>query len=102
MSVTCTDGAQQAKRRSDRSTLARLRVRSISVLGETIYIYISTPFSQAAPRVDCSEGKQVYFVRGKDIRNITLQTEQFDTIEEDFETSLRNREDLSYCRIISG
>jgi hypothetical protein len=43
---------------------------------------MSTRFSQAAPRVDCSEGKQVYFVRGMDKRNMTLDTEGFKTIEE--------------------
>jgi hypothetical protein len=33
-------------------------------------------------RVGCSEGRQVYFVGGMDISNITFDTEQFDTIEE--------------------
>jgi hypothetical protein len=61
------------------STHRCLPVRSISVLGETIYIH---PLLARAPRVDCSEGKQVYFVRGMDTSNITIDAEQFETIEE--------------------
>ena len=41
-----------------------------------------TRILHAAFRVDCSEGKHVYFVRGMDISNVTFDTEQFETIEE--------------------
>jgi hypothetical protein len=44
--------------------------------------YIPTRVAHAAPRVGCSEGKHVYFVRGMDASNIALDTEQFETMEE--------------------
>ena len=40
------------------------------------------PTRHAPPRVGYSEGRRVYFVSGMDIGNITLDKEQFETIEE--------------------
>jgi hypothetical protein len=59
--------------------------RAPSLLREAILffsekLYIRT--RHAAARGDCSEGKQVYFVRGMDTSNITLDTEEFETVEE--------------------
>jgi hypothetical protein len=42
----------------------------------------SERYPHTVPRVACSEGKRVYFVSGMDISNITLDTEQFETIDE--------------------
>jgi hypothetical protein len=54
-------------------------VRAIYVLAKK---HISIYVLLAVSRVGCTERKQVYFVSGIDTSNITLQKEQFETIEE--------------------
>ena len=56
----------------------RARMHGYFVLGEKNYIRTR----HAAPRVGYSEARRVYFVSGMDIGNITLDGEQFETIEE--------------------
>ena len=58
----------------------------IASVCEAIYFcakkYIPTRIPLAVSLAGCTERKQVYFVSGIDTSNITLQKEQFETIEE--------------------